>query len=124
MTENCLKLNEGKTDLILIGPANVSSILNSLCIGDSLISISSEVKYLGAVIDCHLLLDKHIMKICAACFIKICQIWRIRRTLIVESAKALVHANIISRLDHINMLLIGLPKKDTRKLQQVLNAAV
>ena len=109
----------------MIGPSNIDlhNIMNSLHIGDSCISISQEVEYLGAVIDCHLNLNKHIANVCTTCFIKIRQIWRIRRNLSLDSAKSLVHANIISRLDHINMIFIGLPRRETQKLQRVMNAA-
>ena len=47
----------------------------------------------------------------------------IRNTLYVDSAKALVHAFISSRLDYCNSLLYGLPKKSLDRLQRVQNMA-
>ena len=47
----------------------------------------------------------------------------IRNTLCVDSAKALVHAFISSRLDYCNSLLYSLPKKSLDRLQRVQNMA-
>ncbi len=50
----------------------------------------------------------------------ICQI---RKFLSLESTKTLVHAFLSSHLDYSNSLLFGLPKYQTDRLKNVLNAA-
>ena len=49
---------------------------------------------------------------------------RIRKYLDTKSAKSLVHALVLSRIDYANSLLVGLPKSQLGKLQRVQNAAV
>ncbi len=51
------------------------------------------------------------------------QISSVRRKLTSDSAKILVQAYVISRLDYCNSLFIGLPKYLLMKLQSVQNAA-
>ncbi len=48
---------------------------------------------------------------------------RIRKYLDVRSAKSLVHALVLSRIDYANSLLFGLPQSLLVKLQRVQNAA-
>ena len=50
------------------------------------------VKYLGVLIDTNLTFAPHIRRIAASCFWQIRQLWKIRRSLSVETAKTLVHA--------------------------------
>ncbi len=51
------------------------------------------------------------------------RIGRIRRHLTDDSAKILVHALVLSRLDYCNSLFVGLLKKDIHRLQVIQNAA-
>ena len=48
---------------------------------------------------------------------------RIRRYLTPDSAKTIVHAYVVSRLDYANSLLYGINSSLTRRLQTVQNAA-
>lgn len=123
MRANSLKLNHEKTDIILIGTQDNDRLIDSFTIGNNSVSVSNEVKYLGAIIDHKVTLEGHINSVCRVCFIKIHQLWKIRRYLDFETTKTLVHTAIISRLDHINGILAGLPIKTTKKLQRVLNGA-
>ena len=49
--------------------------------------------------------------------------WYIRRYLDEETAKRLMLATVISRLDYCNSFLVGLPDKYIFQLQKVQNAA-
>ena len=48
---------------------------------------------------------------------------RIRPCLSIDSTKTLVHVLVMSRLDHCNSLLYGLPDYPIQRLQYVMNAA-
>ena len=48
---------------------------------------------------------------------------RIRPCLSIDSTKTLVHVLVLSRLDHCNSLLYGLPDYPIQRLQYVMNAA-
>ena len=65
----------------------------------------------------------HINNTCKTAFYYIHNIRRIRKYLSVETARTLVHAVVIGRLDYCNSLLYGLLMKSISKLQRVRNAA-
>ena len=65
----------------------------------------------------------HINNTCKTAFYYIHNIRRIRKYLSVETARTLVHAVVIGRLDYCNSLLYGLLMKSISKLQRVQNAA-
>ena len=83
---------------------------------------SDDVRVLGVMISSDLSLEKHVTNIIAACFYRLCQLRRVRRSFDSESA-TLVHAFVTSRIDYCNVTLVGDPKTMTDKLQRVLNAA-
>ena len=60
---------------------------------------------------------------CKGAWFYLYQIGRIRGYLNEDQVKTLVHAHVTSRLDCNNSLLVGLPKKDLKRLQIVQNAA-
>ena len=67
-------------------------------------------------------MNQQITKLC-----KICNYWlfcirRIRRCLTVTATQQLVQALVLSRLDHCNVLLAGLPSSQVARLQRVQNA--
>ena len=65
----------------------------------------------------------HVNGICKCALFHLTLIGRIRKYLDTKSAKSLVHALVLSRLDYANSLLFGLPKTLMVKLQRVQNAA-
>ena len=67
-------------------------------------------------------MEKCINTICQSCYIQLKGLWRIRKCLSTNAAKALVHGLITSRLDYCNSLLYGLPRKLITKLQRIQNA--
>jgi len=68
-------------------------------------------------------MDKHVFNVCSAGFYQLRQLRCVRLSLDSESAAALVHAFVTSRIDYCNVLLAGAPKATTDKLQRLLNAA-
>ena len=68
-------------------------------------------------------MDKHVYNVCSAGYYRLLQLRRVRRSLDTESAAALVHAFVTSRVDYCNVLLAGAPKATTDKLQRLLNTA-
>ena len=67
-------------------------------------------------------LEHHVANICRAAYFHLHSIGRIRRYIDQQSAKQLVHALVISRLDGCNSLLFGLPATLLQKLQRVQNS--
>ena len=122
MSENFLKLNEDKTEILIIGSdeqrASITSRLGNLAKVNN-----TSVKNLGVILDSELNFNKHISNVTKVAFFHLRNISRIRAFVSQDDAKTLIHAFVFSRLDYCNALFSGLPKKSTDKLQLVQNAA-
>ena len=125
MISDKLKLNEDKTEVIFIGTRQQLNKVraNSIVIGDSVVSPVNVVRDLGILLDCNMNFNAHISKLCSLSFYTLHNIRRIRKYLNPESAKALVIALVIGRLDYCNSLFYGLPAVQINKLQRIQNAA-
>ena len=122
MTENFLKLNEDKTEVLIIGSIEQKESIRSR-LGNLTIGSNNTVKNLGVFIDSELNFNAHISHVTKTAFFHLRNIARIRDYLSLDDAKTLIHAFVFSRLDYCNALLSGLPKKTTDRLQLVQNAA-
>ena len=120
MQTNFLKLNENKTEFIILGlPKQLKKVGNiNIRIGEDIISNVSAVKNLGIFLDAELKHSIHINKLTSSSFNTLQNISRIRCHLDQETTKILVQALILSKLDYCNSLLLGIPKYNVAKLQQ------
>ena len=93
MRANKLKINDGKTEFLLIGSKKQLNkiTIDSIRIGVSEIQPATSVKNLGAVIDSNLSMEKHITNTCNAAFYHIYNIRQIRKYLNKESTERMVH---------------------------------
>jgi len=126
LTQNYLKLNDDKTELIVIGqPTQLKKITHDLkiTIGSSIVNAKSSVSNIGAVLDNGLRMDEHISTICRACNISLRSISKIRPCLTEDSANTLIHSFITCKLDNLNSLLIGFSENRLYCLQLILNHA-
>ena len=122
MSENFFKMNEDKTDILVIGSDEQKALISSR-LGVLATEIKDSVRNLGVIIDSDLSFNAHISHVTKTAFFHLRNITRIRSYLSLDDAKTLVHAFVFSRLDYCNALLSGLPKKATDRLQLVQNAA-
>ena len=125
MTDNKLKLNPEKTEfLTLTSDQNRHKIIiDSIEVNGELIEKSKIAKNLGVVIDSTLNMRAQINQVRRSCYYQIKWISKIRPCLDKETAKTIVHALVISRLDYCNGLYSGLAKSDIHDLQMVMNQA-
>ncbi|KAL2096189.1 hypothetical protein ACEWY4_008337 [Coilia grayii] len=122
MSNNFLKLNESKTELLLIGPKDKrEALLPSL--GNLNQYVREQVTSLGVILDSDLSLKPHINKVTKTAYFHLRNIAKVRPFLTKPDAEKLVHAFITSRLDYCNALFTGLPKKSIEKLQLIQNSA-
>eukprot|EP00914_Ancora_sagittata_P026012 GHVO01051367.1.p1 GENE.GHVO01051367.1~~GHVO01051367.1.p1 ORF type:complete len:260 (+),score=-2.05 GHVO01051367.1:448-1227(+) len=123
MTHNKLKLNDSKTELLIIckKPELVKDI--AINIGNSTIKPSKSVRNLGAVIDDQLSMKAHINNTTRNVYYHLRRIARIRAQLTSDSCAKVINATVTSRLDFHNGLLLGLPTTSKRKLQVAQNNA-
>ena len=124
MTKNMLKLNDSKTEYIIIGSkhslAQIPNI-HTLSVGQDEVSSSSSVKNIGAIIDENLSMHPQISNISRSCYLHIRHIGQIRKYLTKEATQTLVHAFITSKLDNLNSLLFGVPDYLIQRLQRIQN---
>ena len=111
MLKNMPKLNDDKTEMLIIGSKHrpIPKIP------------ASHVKNLGVIMDFNFTMEPHINNIMRAVFFKIREISYCRRFLTPSCAKTLIYAYITSKLDYCNDLLYWLPSQQLNRLQSILS---
>ena len=125
MAANSLKLNDEKSELLLLGTQrNLSKLTrDSIKIGDSVICKSNTVRNIGAMFDPQLNMKCQVTLTSKSAWHRLYQIGKIRQYLTQDQTKSAIHAYVTSKIDQNNSLLIGTPDILTNKLQKVQNAA-
>ena len=115
MQSNFLKLNNGKTEVLLIGSRQQLSkiAIPGVTVGESLIAPAISVRDLGAVFDTHKTMVPHVNAFSRSARYHIRNIGQTRRFIDRHSCEKIVHAFVTSRLDLNNALLAGLPRDTT-----------
>ena len=118
-------LYDNKTNFILIGTRQQLSKVDvdSLCVGDSIVSQIKSAKNLGTWMDNNLNLKINVNNTCKAAYYHLTNVRRIRKYLDEKTTQTLIHALIIGRIDYCNSILYGLPAKELAKLQRLQNSA-
>ena len=123
MTERKLKLNEGKTD-IMIAKGNFRSDIDdfgALDIGGTQLLPSASVRNLGVTFDSTLNYRSHINALIKCCNLHIRNLYAVRRYMNRDTLVTLVTSLIVSRVDYCNSLFVGLPNYLLKKIQSILN---
>ena len=119
-----LKLNEGKTEILLVAGnlrSDVAGDFGTLSVGNSTLAPADMVQNLGVIFDPELSFRKQIDAVIRNCNYQIRNIYAIRKYLDRKCLHSLVYSLVISRIDYCNSLYIGLPNYLLRKLQTVMN---
>ena len=118
MLHDNLKLNDEKTELLIIG-----TLQQLDKVGNTNIYPVPVPRNLGSWFNANISMTDHISKICSSSFYYLynLRLW-IRKYLSNKSTESLVQAFISSRLDYCKSLLYGLPNCSLIKLQRVQNA--
>ena len=121
-----LKLNDNKTQFVLIGSRQqLNKVrLDHITIGNASIYVVTSVRSLRAHFDSNPGIIDHINAICKSCFYHLHNIWCIRKFLSLDSAKALVKSVNMAQIDYCNSLLVGVPNVHLSKLQRLQNVGV
>jgi hypothetical protein len=125
MLQHKLKINDGKTELIVIGGSKQLQKVKDcvITVGSSQIQPVTEVKNLGVLFDEHLNMKDHINSVCKKGFHQLYRLRQIRKYLDRKSVESLVHSFITCHIDYGNAMLFGLPESSIKKLQRLQNAA-
>ena len=115
---NLLKLNEEKTEVVVMGLKNMLHKLPNIHIhiGDESVDPTDSVKNIGVIMDKHLNMKEHILAACRTANFHIYNIGRICRYLSRDAHEKLIHAFVSSKFDYGNVLLFGLPANLLRKM--------
>ena len=125
-TANMLKLNDSKTELMLVTSKrskHLHSLPTSITIGNAQIPFKPSVKNLGFTLDCHLTMNAHVSNIARTCYFELRRLASIRRFLTSTATATLVSAFVLSRIDYCNSLLFGSTNDVTSHLQRIQNYA-
>ena len=125
MTANLLRLNNTKTEFLLLGlPSQLDKIHNPVLALDSGVSVSpaASARNLGFIFDSHLTFSGQVSAVSRACFYHIRDLHRIRPVLDFSTAHAIGTSLVQSRLDYCNSLYYGLPKTQLNRLQHIQNS--
>ena len=98
-----------------------SAVVTSVNVAGACLSVSTELKSLGVVIDSRLTFDPHVRAVCKACNYHIWALRHIRHLLPLDTAQTLACSIVGSRLDYCNSVLFGVPKASIMKLQRTQN---
>jgi hypothetical protein len=125
MTDNFLKLNSDKTELLFFGSRNSLSKLNipTIQINDCSIIPTTSARNLGAQFDNHMNMNNHVNSVCKSANFHIRNISSIRKYLNEGTTKHLVHTFVTSRIDYANSLLCGITQVNINKLQLIQNTS-
>ena len=125
MTMNKLKLNDDKTEVLVIGRKEQRDKISipSIRVGDCDVKTTSCARNIGVIQDQDLSLVNQVNAICRAAYYHLRTIGQVRRYLNRQATEALVHAFVSSRLDNGNALLCGLPNIQLNRLQRIQNTA-
>ena len=125
-TANMLKLNDSKTELMLVTSKRSKHLHNlptSITIGNAQIPFKQSVKNLCFTLDCHLTMNAHVSNIARTCYFELRRLASIRRFLTSTATATLVSAFVLSRIDYCSSLLFGSTHDVTSHLQRIQNYA-
>ena len=126
MSQNKLKLNDSKTEFLVISKKSRSkNVVNiaSINIGPTIVPVVNNARNIGCIIDSNLNMEAQINSTIKNCYANLYNIARIRHCLTQEATATLVNAQITSRLDSFNSILYGIPDYQKHRLQLVQNNA-
>ena len=125
-TANMLKLDDSKTELMLVTSNRSKHLHNlptSITMGNAQIPFKQSVKNLGFTLDCHLTMNAHVSNIARTCYFELRSLASIRRFLTSTATATLVSAFDLSRIDYCNSLLFGSTHDVASHLQRIQNYA-
>ena len=125
-TENMLKLNDNKTELMLVTSKrtkHLHGLRTSITIGNAQIPFKQSVKNFGFTLDCHLTMNAHVSNIAWTCYFELRHLASIHRFLTSTATATLVSDFVLSRIDYCNPLLFGSTHDVTSHMQRIQNYA-
>ena len=124
MTKRKLKLNDGKTEIIIVKGnlrSDVAAEFGTFELAGAHLHPALSVRNLGVIFDSSLNFKDHISSVVKSCNYHIRNLYAVRRFLGSDCLVTLVHSFIVSRVDYCNSLFLGLPNYLLKRLQSIIN---
>ena len=125
-TAKMLKLNDNKTELMLVTSKRTKHLHNlptSITIGNAQFTLKQSVNNLCFTLHCHLTTNAHVSNISRTCYFELRRFASIHRFLTSTATDTLVSAFALSRIAYCNSLLFGSTHHVTSHLQRIQNYA-
>ena len=125
-TANMLKLNDSKTELMLVTSMrskHLHILPTSITMGNAQIPIKPSVKNLGLTLDCHLTMNAHVFNIARTCYSELRRLASIRRFQTSTATATLVSAFVLPRIDYCSSLQFDSTHDVTSHFQRIQNYA-
>ena len=125
MNECFLKLNEDKTEFLVLGSRQQLSKIKKghIRVGSEHIVPTDKARNLGVIFNSTMTHDMHISNIVKSANYNLRNLRAIRNYLTPKTTEQLIHAFVTSYLDNCNSLLYGLPQYQIHRLQKIQNIA-
>ena len=125
MEENQLKMNDVKTEFIVLGTAGnlKTNTLENIKIGDTTIHRTSKIKFLGVHLDKRLSLKDHVQNRSRKANYNLKLIQNIRKYININTTKMLLSTLVLSQLDYVNSILSRTLTTMIKPYQEIQNFA-
>ena len=126
MTNNQLKLNDDKTEILVITSNQMlrKKLDISIKVGEHHLKPSeTPIRNLGVLFDSVFDLKSHVSNLCKHLYMSLYSLGKIRKYLDKPTTEKIVNATITSKMDYCNSLLYGMKSCDTNRLQLIQNQA-
>uniref|UniRef100_H3AF67 Reverse transcriptase domain-containing protein n=1 Tax=Latimeria chalumnae TaxID=7897 RepID=H3AF67_LATCH len=127
LTGSWLKLNQGKSEVLVVGRGSIcENFMNDsspLTINGDFLKVVKVTKSLGVFLDSSLTMERQISSVVSVGFFHLRNIKKLCPFLPHDSLATLMHAFVSSRIDYCNALYAGLPLKLIHRLQLIQNSA-
>ena len=125
MLTHRLKINDGKTEFILLGSKQQLAKVNisEISVGNATVKAKNEVRNLGVFFDSNMSMLRHVNQKCRKGYYELIKIRQIKKYLDDQSLESVIHSFVTTHMDFCNALLYGCPKNITNKFQKLQNCA-
>ena len=127
--DNCLKLNSGKSNFIIIGSNhNLNKIkqqnLPPIVLNHEIIERKTHVKNLGVIFDEYFSWTNHVNKIISSAYFKLRQVYRFKNFLSQESKISVCETYVLCHLNYCDSVFFNISEFLKHKIQKVQNTCV
>ena len=123
MSYNMLKLNEDKTEFLIISSRDQINDISINVGGCDVRPSNDPPRNLGVLFDSTCSLSDHVNKLCKSLNYNIFSIGKIRKYLDKSTAEILVNSLVTSKMDYCNSLLYGINDYQIEQIQRCQNNA-